>query len=61
MPERRKLFSIRAWGHPVFPDLDYESDYDDRAVYGQYPMISVAVNVPITRAMIEQGLSHGRG
>ena len=51
-----KRYHIQAWGHPVHPDLDYESDVDDRDVYMQYPCVSVALLNPILHSVLMAAL-----
>lgn len=47
--EGPKRFHVRAWGHETAPDLDYETDEDDREwLYRHYPCISVALQIPVT-------------
>ena len=53
MNKRTKTFRIIAWGHPFYPDLDYESDVDDREVYGCYPCNSVALQIAIPYSAVD--------
>ncbi|MDE2096882.1 MAG: hypothetical protein KGL39_06505 [Patescibacteria group bacterium] len=60
----QKLYHIQAWGHPVKPDLDYESDVNDFELLSKhYPMISIAMQRVIryndlVKAMEESGSWH---
>jgi hypothetical protein len=54
-----KRFHIRAWGHSTAPDLDYESDVDDCAVYMQYPCVNVALQIAVSRSALELALREG--
>ncbi len=47
---------IVAWGHPTLPDLDYQTDDLNDLRYKQYPMQSIAILTPISKALIEAGL-----
>ena len=51
-----KVFRIQAWGHPTAPDLDYESDTDDREIYMQYPCVSVALQIAIPYSALKNAL-----
>lgn len=43
----RRRYHIQTWGHPVYPDLDYESDFVDRNATRNYPCVDIAVQVVI--------------
>ncbi len=54
MPKR---FRIKAWGHPMAPDLDFESDVEDFKWIGwHYPCMTVALQIPVSIEAISKAL-----
>ncbi len=47
-----KLYRIKAWGHPIHPDLDYEADTVDEVVRWTYPFLNIAVQYAIPHSLI---------
>ena len=41
-------YHVKAWGHPTAPDLDYETDADDRKWLMQnYPCTFIALQIAV--------------
>jgi hypothetical protein len=51
-----KRYHIKAWGHPIHPDLDYEADVVDDIVRWNYPFLNIALQYAIPASALRDSL-----